>query len=133
MQAYCTGHSNISTPSLISACFFTVGIQAQPLIKADTHAHIYVTTLSPLFLRHCWLLNGIIVFPFLFRMIISEKEDLFKHSHTQYNHSPLLRFLAFSCVSVCSKLINLFPPTTLTFNLYYCIVLLFFLLLFFAT
>ena len=32
IQAYCTKHSNISTPSLISACFFTVGIQAQPLI-----------------------------------------------------------------------------------------------------
>ena len=32
IQAYCTKHSNISTPSLISACFFTVGIQAHPLI-----------------------------------------------------------------------------------------------------
>ena len=32
IQAYYTKHSNISTPSLISACFFTVGIQAHPLI-----------------------------------------------------------------------------------------------------
>ena len=32
IQAYYTKHSNISTPSLISACFFTVGIQAHTLI-----------------------------------------------------------------------------------------------------
>ena len=32
IQAYGRKDLNISTPSLISACFFTVGIQAQPLI-----------------------------------------------------------------------------------------------------
>ena len=30
-------HSNISTPSLISTCFFTVGIQAHTLILLVTH------------------------------------------------------------------------------------------------
>ena len=31
IQAYYTKHSNISTPSLINACFFTMEIQAHPL------------------------------------------------------------------------------------------------------
>ena len=41
IQAYYTKHSNISTPSLISACFFTVGIQAHTLINIRDFNNYY--------------------------------------------------------------------------------------------